>query len=175
MNYTKQQLEEMMKRNGGSLYLSGTGITKLPDNLTVGGSLNLRGTGITELPDNLTVGGYLDLSETGITVEERKKVKTFRNQALDDENAPLDDTFLTAIPDNNLNGDPVKPTFVQPDLRGDQHKFIRDTFVGTILMLRVNQSDPDENCRKLIDFLKDNPTADCDIILEKVDEIIQHE
>ncbi len=51
----------------------------------------------------------------------------------------------------------------------------RDTFVGTILMLRVNQSDPDENCRKLIDFLKDNPTADCDIILEKVDEIIQHE
>ena len=28
MNYTKQQLEKMMKRNGGSLYLSGTGITR---------------------------------------------------------------------------------------------------------------------------------------------------
>lgn len=79
MNYTKHQLEEMMKRNGGSLYLRGTGITKLPDNLTVGGYLDLSGTGITELPDNLTVGGSLDLSGTGITVEERKKVKTFRN------------------------------------------------------------------------------------------------
>jgi hypothetical protein len=32
---------------GGSLYLSGTGITALPDNLTVGGSLYLSGTGIT--------------------------------------------------------------------------------------------------------------------------------
>lgn len=30
----------------GSLYLEGTGITSLPDNLTVGGSLDLRGTGI---------------------------------------------------------------------------------------------------------------------------------
>ena len=52
---------------GGSLDLSGTGITSLPDNLTVGGSLDLRCTGITSLPDNLTVGGWLDLSGTGIT------------------------------------------------------------------------------------------------------------
>ena len=33
---------------GGSLYLEGTGITSLPDNLTVGGYLDLRGTGITD-------------------------------------------------------------------------------------------------------------------------------
>ena len=46
----------------GGLYLSGTGITALPDNLTVGGGLDLRGTGITALPDNLTVGGWLYLS-----------------------------------------------------------------------------------------------------------------
>ena len=53
---------------GGSLDLRGTGITALPDNLTVGGYLYLRGTGITALPDNLTVGGYLDLENcTGIT------------------------------------------------------------------------------------------------------------
>ncbi|MFP9521275.1 hypothetical protein AB6D43_14030, partial [Pectobacterium brasiliense] len=47
---------------GGSLDLRGTGITSLPDNLSVGGSLDLRGTGITSLPDNLSVGGslYLD-------------------------------------------------------------------------------------------------------------------
>ena len=52
---------------GGSLYLRGTGITSLPDNLTVGGDLDLRGTGITSLPDNLTVGGDLDLRDTEIT------------------------------------------------------------------------------------------------------------
>ena len=34
----------------------------------IGGSLDLRGTGITALPDGLTVGGYLDLEGcTGIT------------------------------------------------------------------------------------------------------------
>jgi len=53
--------------HGGYLYLRGTGITSLPDNLTVGGSLDLRGTGITSLPDNLTVGGSLYLRGTGIT------------------------------------------------------------------------------------------------------------
>ena len=34
-----------------------TGITSLPEGLTVGGCLYLRGTGITSLPDGLTVGG----------------------------------------------------------------------------------------------------------------------
>ncbi len=51
---------------GGTLDLSGTGITALPDDLTVSGSLDLSGTGITALPDGLTVGGTLDLSGTGI-------------------------------------------------------------------------------------------------------------
>ena len=64
---------------GCSLDLSGTGITALPDNLTVGGSLDLRGTGITALPDNLTVGGSLDLRGTGITVTERKKARVLKN------------------------------------------------------------------------------------------------
>ena len=50
-----------------SLDLRGTGITALPEGLTVGGSLDLRGTGITALPEGLTVGGYLDLEGTGIT------------------------------------------------------------------------------------------------------------
>ena len=49
------------------LYLTGTAITALPDNLVVGGSLDLTGTAITALPDNLVVGGYLDLSYTAIT------------------------------------------------------------------------------------------------------------
>ena len=52
-----------------SLYLNGcTGITSLPDGLTVGGSLDLEDcTGITSLPEGLTVGGYLDLRGTGLT------------------------------------------------------------------------------------------------------------
>ena len=67
MKITLNECEKKMAANGGSLYLSGTGITALPDNLTVGGSLDLSGTGITALPDNLTVGGSLYLSGTGIT------------------------------------------------------------------------------------------------------------
>ena len=46
MNYSLEELKKMMESNGGSLDLSGTGITSLPDNLTVGGWLDLRGTGI---------------------------------------------------------------------------------------------------------------------------------
>ena len=79
----KQEIEKFRKETGvdlvikdgkpfygDSLYLRGTGITALPDNLTVGGSLYLENcTGITALPDNLTVGGYLDLRGTGITGE----------------------------------------------------------------------------------------------------------
>ena len=122
MEYTKAELEKMMERNGGSLDLGGcTGLTALPDNLTVGGwldlrrcarltalpdnltvggSLDLRGcTGLTALPDNLTVGGWLDLRRcTGLT-------------ALPDNltvGGSLDlggCTGLTALPDNLTVGD----------------------------------------------------------------------
>ena len=48
MKLTKEQAERMMQSNAfGSLDLSGTQITALPDNLTVGGWLYLRGTQIT--------------------------------------------------------------------------------------------------------------------------------
>lgn len=39
---------------------------------------------------------------------------------------PLEDTFYTQIPDGNLNGDSIKPTFLQPDLRAEARKSIRD-------------------------------------------------
>ena len=64
---------------GGSLDLSNTGITSLPDNLTVGRWLDLSNTGITSLPDNLTVGEWLYLNNTGITSKEREKVKKPQN------------------------------------------------------------------------------------------------
>ena len=59
---------------GGSLDLEGTGITTLPDNLTVGGSPFLDATGgLTAVPDNLTVGGYLGFEDTGI--EQPRSIK----------------------------------------------------------------------------------------------------
>ena len=75
-----------------SLLLSDTGITSLPDGLTVGGDLDLQGTGIISLPDGLTVGGYLYLQGTGITdtsnvtrtlsAKAREKIKTARNRPI---------------------------------------------------------------------------------------------
>ena len=52
----------MASDRSGSLYLKGcTGLTALPEGLTVGGSLYLQGcTWLTALPEGLTVG-YLDL------------------------------------------------------------------------------------------------------------------
>ena len=51
----------------GDLYLAGTNITMLPENLSVGGDLDLSGTRVTALPENLAVGGDLNLSGTRIT------------------------------------------------------------------------------------------------------------
>ena len=81
MNKSEQQIQKFEEQTGhkliikdkkpfygGYLDLNGTGITSLPDNLTVCGWLDLRGTGISSLPDNLTVGGALYLEGcTGIT------------------------------------------------------------------------------------------------------------
>ena len=74
MEYTFENLQNLMD-NKGNLYLRGTQITALPDNLTVGGWLDLRGTQITALPDNLTVGGWLDLRGTQITAKRVKQLK----------------------------------------------------------------------------------------------------
>ena len=77
----------------GDLDLDGcTGITSLPDNLTVGGYLDLRDTGITSLPDNLTVGGYLDLDGTGIT--------SLPDNLTVGEYLDLRGTGITSLPDN---------------------------------------------------------------------------
>ena len=55
-----EYLELLLCYNGNNiqsyLYLGGTKIKELPDNLTVNGNLYLWNTNIKELPDNLTVG-----------------------------------------------------------------------------------------------------------------------
>lgn len=58
---------------GGWMFLDGAKIMSLPENMVVGGSLDLRGTDITSLPENLVVGGSLYF--TGISKKEAKKVK----------------------------------------------------------------------------------------------------
>ena len=67
MKLTLEEAKRLMKENNGSLDLSDTQITSLPDGLTVGGWLDLSDTPITSLPDGLTVGGSLYLSGTQIT------------------------------------------------------------------------------------------------------------
>ena len=76
----------------GYLYLCGTGITSLPEGLTVGGDLYMSGTGITSLPDGLVVGGGLDLDGTDITdtsnvtltlsAKARKKISDAQNRPI---------------------------------------------------------------------------------------------
>ena len=66
---------------GGSLYLSNTNITELPDNLTVGGWLYLSNTNITELPDNLMVDGNV-YGFNGDSITSIKKVLKGYNKEL---------------------------------------------------------------------------------------------
>ena len=97
-----KELKELPKNLAvsGSIILNDSGITSLPENLTVGGSLNLSGckelkeppknlavgwslilndSGITSLPENPAVGWSLYLSGTGIPVRENQKVKRLHN------------------------------------------------------------------------------------------------
>ena len=50
----------------GSLYLYGTSVRELPDNLSVEGALDLERSDIRKLPDNLSVGRNLYLYGTSI-------------------------------------------------------------------------------------------------------------
>ena len=78
----------------GSLNLSNTKITSLPDNLrTVNGSLDLSYTNITSLPNNLrTVNGWLDLSYTKIT--------NLPDNLTVNGNLYLSNTNITRLPDS---------------------------------------------------------------------------
>jgi hypothetical protein len=51
---------------------------------------------------------------------------TFK-QVLDVQQPELDKNFYTEVRDGNLDGKPIQPTFIQPDLRAEPHKYIRDS------------------------------------------------
>ena len=77
MKLTIAKAEEIMKNNDGDLYLSGTQITALPD--------------------NLTVGGWLDLSGTQITAKEERKVRRLANGCYVAEKYIYADNILTHV------------------------------------------------------------------------------
>ena len=78
---------------GGSLWLGKTSIQSLPDNLYVGGDLGLRDTPIQSLPDNLHVGGYLNLNEC-------KNLKSLGDNLYVEGNLWLNGTPIQSLPDN---------------------------------------------------------------------------
>ncbi len=89
VNYNGNKLESGLIVDG-SLYLSHTKITSIPNNLTVGGSLYLSYTKITSLPDNLTVGGSLNLRGT-IFYGEDIKYNKLNDRTITDKYIYVDD------------------------------------------------------------------------------------
>ena len=47
-------------------------------------------------------------------------------EAINYELPPLEEDFYTQIGDQTVDGKPIQPTFIQPDLRGEARRFIRD-------------------------------------------------
>ncbi len=80
MKLSLEDARILMEESGGNLYLRGTGITALPDNLTVGGWLDLRGTGITKKKIKyLREGDYVEgryLYADGILTHVKKRKKS---------------------------------------------------------------------------------------------------
>lgn len=54
----------------------------------------------------------------------------------------LNDEFYTQISTGSLNGDPIKPTFIQPDMRGEEHHYIRDSDLQ-LLASKIGMSSSD--------------------------------
>lgn len=74
------------------MWLGGSEITQLPDNLTVNGNLDLSGTDITVLPNNLTVGGCLELCN--------RPIKSLPDNLIVGGSLFLNNTDIKSLPDN---------------------------------------------------------------------------
>lgn len=99
MNLTLKLAKKIMQKNNGTLDLSNTQITHLPEGLSVEGSLYLFDTPILSLPENLTVGGSLDLSDTLISnLPEGLTVGGWLN---------LDGTLIRSVPERLYVGDKI--------------------------------------------------------------------
>lgn len=54
----------------------------------------------------------------------------------------LNDEFYTQVSTGSLNGEPIKPTFIQPDLRAEDHHYIRDSDLQ-LLASKIGMSSSD--------------------------------
>lgn len=54
----------------------------------------------------------------------------------------LNDEFYTQVTTGSLNGEPIKPTFIQPDLRAEDHHYIRDSDLQ-LLASKIGMSSSD--------------------------------
>lgn len=54
----------------------------------------------------------------------------------------LDDEFYTQVDTGDLNGQPIKPIFIQPDLRAEDHHYIRDSDLQ-LLASKIGMSSSD--------------------------------
>lgn len=48
-------------------------------------------------------------------------------ESVEIKSQPLEDEFYTQVSDGSLDGKAIQPTFIQPDLRGEIRKYIRDS------------------------------------------------
>ena len=129
MTYTIEQLEQMMRENGGNLDLQFSDVTSLPNGLTVENDLDLRGTLITKLPDGLIVCGDFYLNYTQIT--------TLPDNLTVGGNLYLDHTPITSLPDNLtvggklvLIGTPI--TSLPNNLTVGDYLDLRDTSIASL-------------------------------------------
>ena len=133
MTYAMEQIEQMMRKNGGSLNLRHTAISSLPNNLTVLGDLDLSYTQITSLPKNLMVGGRLNLRYT--------PTKSIPKSLTVGGDLDLSYTRLTWLPNNFIVGADL-------DLRSTPLKSLpRNLTVGGNLYLgRTKITSVPDNC-----------------------------
>lgn len=54
----------------------------------------------------------------------------------------LNDEFYAQVNTGSINGDPIKPVFIQPDLRGEAHHYIRDSDLQ-LLASKIGMSSSD--------------------------------
>lgn len=124
------------------MWLGGSEITQLPDNLTVNGNLDLSGRDITVLPNNLTVGGYLELWDTcikylpdnltvgGSLFLNNTDIKSLPNNLTVGGCLELCNTPIKSLPDSLTVGDSL-------DLRGTGITSLPDNLtVGGVLDIR---------------------------------------
>lgn len=73
------------------------------------------------LPKSMQSRKVTQLGDKNFIPHESRLIETFEN-----DSALQDDVYAKVIDSNAVDGKPAQPEFIQPDLRGETHKYIRD-------------------------------------------------